>query len=68
MGLGVDLASEVRHFCVAPQRVWKLLSLRAEESGRGLLMVKGFGDNPVSFSRVVWSFSLLTKQERREGE
>lgn len=68
MGLGVDLASEVRHFCVAPQWIWKLLSLWAEELDHGLFMVSGFGEHPVSFSRVVLSFSLLREQERWKGE
>lgn len=42
--------------------------LRAEELGHGLFMVRGSGGHPVSFSRVVLSFSLLIEQESWKGE
>lgn len=50
--------------------VWPLSesSCLWEESGHSVFMVRGFGEHPVSFSRVVLLFSLFTEQERWKGE
>lgn len=68
MGLGVDLAGEVRHFFYGLS-----VSLKAPVSeSRGIrpwsLHSQGIWGKSCSFSRLLLSFSLLTEQGKWKGE